>query len=335
MQNKTEPSRQLNLFAGVDMAISTSPPPAMRPPLPITHPGLQAGPDHGAHPGHKQNLPTHPSLTPAASEPASPPTTPPSSPALPPQPSHTLVPPEPAPPTTRHYDDGTHRFNYFLRRASRRSIGIRIDDQGIVVSAPRWVTLGHVHAALADKAAWVVRQHGLREQRQQAQQSARIAWCDGGRLPYLGRTLTLRLGANGNAARLQDDSGELHLPLPANSDARRVRDTAQAWMQREALALFALRTAHFAQQLGVVVRAIKLTSAATRWGSATACGTLRLHWRLLHFSPAIVDYVVAHEVAHLREMNHSARFWQTVGELFPDWQTARSELRHSLLPPWE
>ena len=250
-------------------------------------------------------------------------------------PPHFAPPHEPAPPTTRRYDDGTHRFEYTLRRASRRSIGIRIDDQGIVVSAPRWVALGQVQSALADKAAWVVRQHGLREQRQRAQQAARIDWREGGCLPYLGRTLTLRLGASGNTAHLRDDAGELHLPLPADSDARRVRDTAQAWLQREAMALFQQRTAHFARQLGVVVRAIKLTSASTRWGSATACGTLRLHWRLLHFSPAIVDYVVAHEVAHLREMNHSPRFWQTVGELFPEWQTARSELRHSLLPPWE
>ena len=335
MQNKTEPSRQLSLFAGADLAIATTPPPAMRPLLPIAHPGLPAGPDHDARPGHGTNQPAHPSPPLAAHEPASPPATQAPSPALPPQPNRTLAPQELAPPATRSYDDGTHRFHYVLRRASRRSIGIRIDDQGIVVSAPRWVSLNHVQAALADKAAWVVRQHGLREQRQQAQQSARIAWCEGGRLPYLGRTLTLRLGASGNAACLHHDTAELHLPLPADSDARRVRDTAQAWMQREAMALFAQRTAHFAQQLGVVVRSIKLTSAATRWGSATACGTLRLHWRLLHFTPAIVDYVVAHEVAHLREMNHSARFWQTVGELFPDWQTARSELRHSLLPPWE
>ena len=287
MNDKTEPSKQLSLFDGVDLAIPAlqpSPPPTPFPQAPAPRQAPQAE--------------------------------------------------APEPPATRRYDDGKHRFDYVLRRASRRSIGIRIDDQGIVVSAPRWVGQGQVQAMLADKASWVMRQHGLREQRRQAQQAARIDWREGGRLPYLGRTLTLRLGASGRDPRLLSETGELHLPLPADCDARRVRDSAQAWMQREAMALFAQRTDHFARQLGVTVKAIKLTSAATRWGSATACGTLRLHWRLLHFSPAIVDYVVAHEVAHLREMNHSPRFWQTVGELFPEWRDARSELRHSLLPPW-
>ncbi|MHB1669680.1 MAG: M48 family metallopeptidase [Thiomonas sp.] len=320
MQNKTEPSRQLSLFEGVDLAILAIEPPSIQPPA--TRP---------QRPRPSGEVPA-PLATPLAPGVAPPLVSQPAPPSAPPR----IAPPqEPTPPATRRYDDGTHRFDYTLRRASRRSIGIRIDDQGIVVSAPRWVALGQVQSALADKAAWVVRQHGLREQRHRAQQATRIDWREGGRLPYLGRTLTLRLGADGSTARLQDDAGELHLPLPADSDARRVRDTAQAWLQREAMALFQQRTAHFAQRLGVVVRAIKLTSASTRWGSATACGTLRLHWRLLHFSPAIVDYVVAHEVAHLREMNHSPRFWQTVGGLFPEWQTARSELRHSLLPPWE
>ncbi len=61
---------------------------------------------------------------------------------------------------------------------------------------------------------------------------------------------------------------------------------------------------------------------------------MRLHWRLLHFSTDLVDYVIAHEIAHLREMNHGPRFWAAVGELFPDWSDARAQLRRSVLPPW-
>ncbi|WP_081858065.1 M48 family metallopeptidase [Thiomonas sp. FB-Cd] len=298
MTDKTEPLRQLSLFDGVDLFIPTLEP---------------------AQP-HLLDIAT----------------------AQPTEPRPVAIRPddrgpsaiEPAPPPLRRYDDGTHRFDYVLRRASRRSIGIRIDDQGIVVSAPRWVGMGQVQAMLADKASWVVRQHGLREQRRHAQQAARIDWRDGGRLPYLGRSLTLRLGAEGGDPALSACGSDLCLPLPADAAAQRVRDTVQAWMQREAITLFQQRAIHFATRLGVEVQAIKLTSASTRWGSATACGVLRLHWRLLHFSPAIVDYVVAHEVAHLREMNHSARFWQTVDDLFPTWREARSALRHSLLPPW-
>lgn len=298
MTDKTEPLRQLSLFDGVDLSIPTLQP--APPPLLGTAPAQPIGPRPVAYRAD--------------------------------EPEHRPV--EPAPPPLRRYDDGTHRFDYVLRRASRRSIGIRIDDQGIVVSAPRWVGMGQVQAMLADKAGWVVRQHGLREQRRHAQQAARIDWREGGRLPYLGKTLTLRLGADGGDPSLSACGCDLRLPLPADAVAQRVRDTVQSWMQREAMNLFCQRATHFATRLGVEVQAIKLTSASTRWGSATACGVLRLHWRLLHFSPAIVDYVVAHEVAHLREMNHSARFWQTVDDLFPMWREARNELRHSLLPPW-
>ncbi len=244
-------------------------------------------------------------------------------------PTEAATPPAPG---LRRFDDGRHGFDYRLVRASRRSVGIRVGDDGVAVRAPRWVTLQQVHAVLAEKAAWIDRQLNARAQRQRALAATQIAWREGGGFPYLGRQLTLRVGAAVATAQLRDT--DLLLPLPAGCEGERVRDSAQAWMQREARALFDARCAHFARQLGVRVRAVRLSSAATRWGSATACGTIRLHWRLLHFSPAVIDYVVAHEVAHLREMNHGPEFWETVEELFPPWRDARSELRRSLLPPW-
>ncbi len=168
----------------------------------------------------------------------------------------------------------------------------------------------------------------------QAIGAARIAWADGGRLPYLGGWLTLRVAG---AATLRHDphAGELHLPLPHGCGAQRVRECVAAWMQQQALALFAERTAHFAARLGVRVQRVQLSQAATRWGSAKSDGSIRLHWRLLHFSPQLVDYVIAHEVAHLREMNHSPRFWAHVGSLYPEFAQARRELRRSVLPPWD
>jgi predicted metal-dependent hydrolase len=70
-----------------------------------------------------------------------------------------------------------------------------------------------------------------------------------------------------------------------------------------------------------------LSSARTRWGSCGPDGAIRLNWRLVHFPQQIIDYVVAHELAHLRELNHSPRFWDTVGQLFPDFDRARQWLR--------
>ncbi|MEH6303933.1 DUF45 domain-containing protein, partial [Salmonella enterica subsp. enterica serovar London] len=72
--------------------------------------------------------------------------------------------------------------------------------------------------------------------------------------------------------------------------------------------------------LGVRHSAYALSSAATRWGSCTADGKIRLNWRLVHFPLSLIDYVVAHELAHLKEMNHSPRFWDTVESIFPEFR---------------
>ena len=77
---------------------------------------------------------------------------------------------------------------------------------------------------------------------------------------------------------------------------------------------------------------LSLSSAATRWGSASADGSIRLNWRLVHFALPMIDYVVAHELAHLREMNHSPRFWDVVRSVLPDYEAARGTLRDEVLP---
>ena len=104
-------------------------------------------------------------------------------------------------------------------------------------------------------------------------------------------------------------------------------DTVREWLQRQAHTLFAERLPVFAMQLGVQYCAFRLTSARTRWGSCTAGGMIRLNWRLVHFSLAQIDYVIAHELAHLREMNHGPRFWALVASVFPDHAAARKVLR--------
>jgi predicted metal-dependent hydrolase len=98
-------------------------------------------------------------------------------------------------------------------------------------------------------------------------------------------------------------------------------------LRERARALFAERLAHYAGRLAHPLPALALSAARTRWGSCSTRSGIRLNWRLIHFPRDIVDYVVAHEVAHLREMNHSARFWALVGQLFPDYAQARRTLK--------
>lgn len=223
------------------------------------------------------------------------------------------------------------RIAYEFQRARRRTIGLIVGPQGLSVRAPRWTPLADVEAFLHEKAAWVVRK--LRQYHElQRQSPARIDWVSGARIAYLGRLLTLSLDgtASGPATAMPDD--RLVLSLPADASADRVRDAGQAWLMREARARFEQRLAHFAPALGVRWTRLSLSSAGTRWGSASADGRIRLNWRLIHLSPEVIDYVVVHELSHLRVMNHSPQFWDTVAQVLPDYDQRRRALREVRLP---
>jgi predicted metal-dependent hydrolase len=230
---------------------------------------------------------------------------------------------------------GSHTLEYRLKRSARRTIGFSIDASGLTITAPRWVTLVDIEAAISGKQKWIFAK--LAEWQTRAEQRAlpRIEWQEGAQFPYLGRTIRLSLASAHAEAHFDDTTHVLSLPLPALADAQQIKDRVQAWLQSEARRVFGERLAVYAPRLGVEYRAYALSSAATRWGSCSSDGKIRLNWRLIHFPMSIIDYVVAHELAHLREMNHSPRFWQTVESIFPEFREARHTLKHhppDLLP---
>ena len=103
---------------------------------------------------------------------------------------------------------------------------------------------------------------------------------------------------------------------------------------RQARRVFTERLDHFAPQLGVKWRKLVLSNAGTRWGTAHSDGLIRLNWRLIHFRLPVIDYVVAHELSHLRVMDHSPRFWDTVGTVVPEYAQLRRQLKDEALAPW-
>ncbi|PTT24067.1 metal-dependent hydrolase [Acidovorax sp. HMWF029] len=231
---------------------------------------------------------------------------------------------------------------YALQRARRRSIGFTVGADGLSVRAPSWVTLGAVDSALREKSDWILRKLGEARERQQRMEGGRIVWADGAVLPYLGEPLTVVLdpshGFAGKGGALVAAAGQgdsLHIGLPRSASPTQIRDAVQAWLMRDARRHFTERLDHFAPLLGVRWASLRLSSANTRWGSAKADGSIRLNWRLLHYRPAIIDYVVAHELAHLRVMDHSPRFWDTVATVVPDYAQLRSRLRDDPAPLWD
>ena len=234
-----------------------------------------------------------------------------------------------APPGTRRLAVGSEPIHYSLRRARRRSIGFTIDDRGLTVAAPRWVSLAEIEAAIAEKQRWIRRKLAEWREWQARQPLQRVHFGEAGSLLLLGRPVTLRLRPDAAITRLADDGAvaELHLALPPLAGEAQVRDAVLAWLKAEARRVLGERLQLLAARQDVQPRSWSLSSARSQWGACTHDGHIRLNWRLVHFSLPVVDYVVAHELAHLRELNHSPRFWQAVGALLPGFEAARDEVK--------
>ena len=251
------------------------------------------------------------------------------------------------PRASRHIALATCDVAYAFRRAKRRTIGMVIGPDGLEVRAPRWVTLGEVESTLHEKADWIVRKLVEMQEQQRRLGEARIQWRDGVVLAYLGASLQVVLDSSAalkkNSAQLETSGNEdpkaktlyvLRIGLPTNASPEQIRDATQAWLMRRAKELFAERLNHFAPQLGVAWKRLSLSSASTRWGTASADGAIRLNWRLIHHKLDVIDYVVAHELSHLRVMDHSPQFWDTVKSVMPDYPARRRVLRDEPLAPW-
>jgi predicted metal-dependent hydrolase len=225
---------------------------------------------------------------------------------------------------------------YLFVRAKRRTIGFVIGPDGLTVRAPKWTPMFEVEAALQEKALWILRKFAETQQRHARREEARIEWRDGVSFPYLGGTLAVALdpshGFAAVGAQLEDNV--LRVGLPKSATAQQIRDAVQAWLMRQAQITFKQRLDHFAPLLQVQWRKLSLSNAGTRWGSARIDGSIRLNWRLIHFRPPVIDYVVAHELSHLRVMDHSPQFWDTVRTVMPDYASLRGQLKDDAIPKW-
>ncbi len=242
-----------------------------------------------------------------------------------------VEPPREAQGRLRHVQLGGRVLPYRFRRARRRTIGIVVDERGLAAAAPRWATIAEVEAFIREKERWILRR--LDDPRRRSR--APFLWQVGARLPYLGREIVIA-GATRGAPVLAGD--RLEVPARATSAASALREEVTAWLRSAALALFHERIAIFAPALRVAPPEIGLSSAASQWGSCTRSvdgrGRVLLHWKLVHFEAPLVDYVVAHELAHLIHMNHSTAFWRLVEAVYPGHRAARRALRERghLLP---
>ncbi len=230
--------------------------------------------------------------------------------------------------------DLTPVFSYHLERAKRKTVGFIVDERGVTVRAPRWVSVAEIEKMLQEKEGWI--QKKLTEfgnwQKEIGMQTVRFE--DGAKIPYLGQFLKLRLDPAARSVFLSEGKEGLELIVNASKDTEpeRVKDWVQVWFKKDAERYLGERIRLIADRALVSFRGWGLSGAKGRWGSCSADRRIRLNWRLIHLDPKLIDYVIAHELAHLDEMNHSARFWKRVGEIYPDYENARRALKGVYMP---
>jgi predicted metal-dependent hydrolase len=215
---------------------------------------------------------------------------------------------------------GGHVDYLLVRRRGRRGVGLRVDAGGLTVSAPATMPLAHIEALLRDSERWVLRK--IAEWGARRVPEAR--WDEGAAISFLGRSVRLRI-AEGSRCGAVLAGTDLEVRVRQRSPAS-VQRVVVAWYKRAAREHLEGRIAELARAGGLATPRLAISSAVSRWGSCNSRREVRLAWRLVKAPPHLVDYVVCHELAHLREMNHSRAFWEEVERLCPDYRRRRDEL---------
>jgi len=215
------------------------------------------------------------------------------------------------------------QMHFQLELRQRRTIGLKITPSGLVVHAPKRISKGQLETIILQKASWISK----KLQALSARQVPELQWQHGEQLWLLGQYVTLDIEQNVRTKAVQHVPGKLLLALPEPHDREAVARKVVQWYVKQAKEDFLRRLEILSAKLGVPTPVLLISNARTRWGSCNSKKEIRLNWRLYQAPPHLINYVVCHELAHLKEMNHSARFWSVVASLYPDYKEAEKSLK--------
>jgi predicted metal-dependent hydrolase len=215
---------------------------------------------------------------------------------------------------------GASFVEYRFVRGARRTVKITVDGTGLSVAAPLRAPFREIESFLRDKERWILAKlaEWARAPRAQA-----LRLETGALLALRGERVAIEIREAGRSSVRREDPERLVVYAPGPQRAARA---LVRWLKEHALESLTPRVAHYAALLGVPAPRVALSNARSQWGVCVEGGLIRLNWRLVHLPAELADYVVAHEVAHLVEMNHSKRFWALVAALYPAWREARERL---------
>ncbi len=228
---------------------------------------------------------------------------------------------------------GDTTIEYRVRRSSRRrkTVQISLDGGRVHVAAPAAVPDSELRAMVLKRAAWIL----SHIPDQEALATARTLFVSGETLPYLGRNVRMTVRSeNPRAPKVRFDHWRFIVSAPrelAGDERRgRIRAAFIEWYRERALERLEAGVERWWPKLGRGERQrILIRNQRRRWGSCAADGTLRFNWRAMMLRPALIEYIVVHELAHLTVMNHSPDFWKLVAGALPDVQLRRRQLREA------
>jgi predicted metal-dependent hydrolase len=210
-----------------------------------------------------------------------------------------------------------------LIRSRRKTIGLQItNDARLIVRAPLFTSEDLIHRLLSRKESWIKAKLDYFKQRQEKVIIRKFI--PGEEFLFLGRSYPLVVVEDLPKAVAMDNALMISPVVLGNA-----RDHIENWYKAKALEHITQRVDYFAQLSGLKYRTITINSAATRWGSCGYKDTLNFTWRLIMAPERVVDYVVIHELMHLKQKNHSRKFWAEVARMMPDYKQEDRWLKHN------
>lgn len=209
-----------------------------------------------------------------------------------------------------------------LIRSKRKTLAITIERGEVIVRAPLRLARAEIKAFVLQKQSWILAK--VDEQLSQLAEVPKRQYVDGEYLPLRGRSLRLRLQPR--LKHTQRIADELYTP---QAPAEKVAERIQAWYRKEAKRVLSEKTDRLTNQLGLQHAGVKIRKNKRRWGHCTSKGVLQFNWLIMLAPETVVDYLVAHEVCHLRHFNHGPQFWALVRECQPGYQDAQNWLKQN------
>lgn len=209
---------------------------------------------------------------------------------------------------------------YRIERVRRKSIGLIITAEGLVIRAPSWIPIYEIEAAIAERKTWIA--NATERQRSRLAQLAELR--HGGHILFRGNKLKIEA----RAGLFESIDLTEHQCVVTSVTGEIATDRLDLEIKRLAKIELPTLARDMARAAGLPLQEVRLSSAKTLWGSCTVDGNVRLNFRLVQLPPPLMRHVVAHELAHLVEFNHSARFWAIVAALDPQWKAHRRAVKN-------